>query len=218
MTAAAASPPAANYVAASPARQNAAPKPSEPAWEVALLFPPQGQWSEGDFLSLNSSRLVEYSFGNIEVVEMATQLHQDLVGYLYGALLIFVKSKNLGKVNFSPLPVKLFEGKIREPDVLFMTAEHDHRRQNEYWNGADLVMEVVSDNDRRRDLQTKRLEYAQAGIPEYWIIDPQTQEITVLALAGTQYEVAGTYRTGDRATSVLLAGFEVAVADVFAAK
>jgi Uma2 family endonuclease len=52
-----------------------------------------------------------------------------------------------------------------------------------YADGADLVIEVLS-KDRDRDLQMKRLEYAQAGIPEYWIGDPRDQRITVLRLAG----------------------------------
>lgn len=49
---------------------------------------------------------------------------------------------------------------------------NDLRRQDAYWTGADLAVEVVSEDDPGRDLITKRLEYAQAGIPEYWIVDP----------------------------------------------
>ena len=52
--------------------------------------------------------------------------------------------------------------------------------------GADLVIEVVSDQGRPRDLEIKRQEYAQAGIPEYWIVDPQLEQITVLALEGSR--------------------------------
>ena len=52
-----------------------------------------------------------------------------------------------------------------------MLAEHADRMAEEYWRGADLVMEVVSggEDDRRRDLETKVAEYARARIPEYWI-------------------------------------------------
>ena len=72
-------------------------------------------------------------------------------------------------------------------------------------------MEVVGDGFRYHDLQTKRREYALAGIPEYWIIDPLRQELTVLTLVGTGYEPAGIYRGGDRAASVVLPGFAVDV-------
>ena len=45
-----------------------------------------------------------------------------------------------------------------------------------------LVVEVIGEDDPERDLVTKRLEYAQAGIPEYWIVDPRTDTIDVLRL------------------------------------
>ena len=79
-------------------------------------------------------------------------------------------------------------------------------------------MEVVSDDDRRRDLETKRQEYAQAGIPEYWIVDPRLKRITVLWLDGAAYSVHGEFAEGTEATSRLLEGFKVNVAAALAAR
>jgi Uma2 family endonuclease len=78
-------------------------------------------------------------------------------------------------------------------------------------------MEVVSNSpeDRRRDLVTKRREYAQAGIPEYWIVDPQSQTVTVLGLDGRGYVEGGLYGQGETAQSVLLPEFAVAVNEIF---
>jgi Uma2 family endonuclease len=98
---------------------------------------------------------------------------------------------------------------------MFMLKANDHRRNNEFWEGADLVMEVVSDDDRRRDLEVKRFEYAQGKIPEYWIVDPRDLKITVLKLGQERYEEHGVFGTGEKATSSLLEGFEVSVRDVF---
>ena len=95
-----------------------------------------------------------------------------------------------------------------------MSAEHASRIGESFWEGADLVMEVVSDDDRRRDLETKRREYAQAGIPEYWIVDPEQGRITVLRLDGATYAVHGDFPLDAQATSTLLPGF---VLDVSAA-
>src|SRR5207245_2733128 len=143
--------------------------PGEPAWEVATLFPNQGHWSEGDYLQLPGNRLVEFTHGRIEVLPMPTEEHQAIVAFLYEMLLMFVRPAKLGTVRFAPLRVRIALGKFREPDLLFVLAAHDALRGNEFWTGADLVMEVVSNDDRRRDLETKRLEYARAGIAEYWI-------------------------------------------------
>ena len=65
-------------------------QPGEPAWEVALLFPNQGAWSEEEYLALNGNRLVEFSHGFIEVLPMPTTTHQLIVVFLFDALRAFV--------------------------------------------------------------------------------------------------------------------------------
>jgi Uma2 family endonuclease len=189
----------------------------QPTWEVALLFPEQGNWSEEEYLALPGNRLVEYSDGRLEVLPMPTTLHQWIVLFLYRALEAFGGSK-LGLALAAPLRVRLWPGKFREPDVVFMLNAHRDRIGQEFWHGADLVMEVVSDEpaDRRRDLVTKRREYARAGIPEYWIVDPKRKQITVLRLKGARYVAHGTFKSGQQARSHLLPGFSVDVAAALA--
>jgi Uma2 family endonuclease len=135
----------------------------QPAWQIAYLFPPQGHWSEEEYLALNGNRMVEFSNGHVEVLPLPKTSHQLLVAHLYGLLLAFAAARDLGTVLFAPLRVRLWRGKYREPDVVFMLNKHADRMGEEYWDGADLVMEVVSEDneDRRRDLDTKRREYAR---------------------------------------------------------
>ena len=80
-------------------------------------------------------------------------------------------------------------------------------------------MEIVSPGakNRERDLEIKRLEYAKAKIPEYWIIDPETRRILVLVVGKESYRVHGEFRPGEQATTVSRPGFSVDVAAVFAA-
>lgn len=189
----------------------------EPTWDIAELFPAQGTWSEQEYLDLNGNRLIEFSSGIVEVLTMPTMAHQLIVAYLHGLLSAFVARGNYGAVLFAPFRIRLWEAKYRQPDVMFMRAENASRTRNDFWDGADLVIEIVSEDDRRRDVKTKRFEYARAGIPEYWIVDPQHRLITVLKLDGQRYAVHGEYRDGDRAASALLPGFEVTAGDVFAA-
>jgi len=202
-----------------PTLTQALPEAPEPAWEVARLYPPQGGWSEEEYLDLPGSRLAEFDHGRIEVLDMPSEFHQLLVAFLYRALLAFTSKRSLGTVLFAPLPVKLWEGKLREPDVLFMRREHADRRQANYWRGADLVMEVMSPDDPKRDRDTKRREYALAGIPEFWLADPTERTVTVFTLppAADRYAVHGIFGLGERALSVSLPGFGVDVGEVFAA-
>jgi Uma2 family endonuclease len=178
-----------------------------------LARPARGAYTEQEYLALNSNCLIEFSHGWLEELPGPTTSHQLLVAYLYGCLLAFVSRRDLGTVLFAPLRVRLWRGKFREPDLVFMLKEHRDRIRDDYWVGTDLAMEVVSDEeeDRRRDLETKWLEYARAAISEYWIIDPRQECIMVLRLAGKHYVVHGEFTKGTVATSLLLPGFTVDV-------
>ncbi|MXY92046.1 MAG: Uma2 family endonuclease [Caldilineaceae bacterium SB0670_bin_27] len=188
---------------------------TELTWEIAQLFPAQGHWCEEEYLALDTNHLIELSHGQLEVLPMPTQSHQLLVIALFELLLNFVREGQLGTVLLAPMRVQLSPGKFREPDILFMRAEHDDRRSDRFWEGADLVMEIVCPDDPERDKVTKRREYAQAGIPEYWIVDPTNASITVLTLRGQEYALHAEFVTGETASSVLLEGFRVDVSDVF---
>jgi len=198
-----------------------APGQAEPAWGVAMLYPMQGDWSDGEYLRLTegTNRLVEITDGHIEVLAMPTSSHQRILFFLFAQLQTFITPRKLGEALFASLRVRIREGKFREPDIVFMLAEHCDRAGEEYWEGADLVMEVVSKDpeSRRRDLEDKPLDYAEAGIPEYWIVDPQEKQITVLALEGEQYIQHGKFTPGEQASSRLLDGFAVDVENVFQA-
>ena len=147
---------------------------------------------------------------------MPTWLHQLIVDFLHSNLKQFVKSRSLGFTAFAPLPVWIGKGLYREPDIVFAKANR-MRGSKEPPEGADLVMEVVSDSKeaRDRDFVKKRIDYASAGIPEYWIIDPSTETITVLVLVNGEYQLHGEFLPGMSATSVILSGFEVNVKSCF---
>ena len=106
-------------------------------------------------------------------------------------------------------------GKFREPDILMLLDASDPRYQDAYWLGADLVVEVVSPDRPERDTEEKVLDYAEAGIPEYWIVNPLDATITVLVLDGPAYRRHGHFQRGERATSHLLPSFSVSVDEVF---
>lgn len=202
---------------------NLMPAPHEPgpAWDIARLFPPQGAWSEFEYLSLteDTNWLVELTRGRVEVLAMPTMVHQLIVAYLYRVLMEHVESHKLGRALFAPLRVRLAPDVIREPDIVFMRAQNAARMKNDCWEGADLVVEVVSDDpeSRHRDLVRKRTEYAEAAIAEYWIVDPQEARITVLALEGSEYAVHAEAGGQGKVASRMLKGLEVEVGAVMEA-
>ena len=195
------------------------PKDFEPAWDLVSLYPPQGEWTDEDYLSfvdkLDTHRLIELVEGRIEVLPVPTEEHQDIILFLLDVLRAFVNPRKLGKVSFAGLRVRLRSKNFRQPDVVFLSAKHRAKRGNRFWKGADLAMEVVSEDDRSRDYVKKRADYAKAGIREYWIIDPTDRAITLLVLKARGYTERGVFKDGEQVESVLLPGFAVDVSSVF---
>lgn len=205
----------ASTVPTSPDKPETAP---EPAWDIARLFPPQGHWSEGSYLSFTESisQIVELVDGSIEVPEMPTKTHQQIVHALLSILLAFLRENQAGDAVAAPYRVRLRGNTFREPDIVVYTTAHLDRFGERYGEGADLVVEVISDDaaSRTRDYEDKRRDYEEAGIPEYWIVDPTAQKILVLGLDGPAYRVVSEVGLGAEAVSQVLGGFRVSVGAV----
>jgi Uma2 family endonuclease len=185
----------------------------EPTWEIARLFPPQGEWSEEEFFALESNHLIEYSDGFLEVLPMPKIFHQLILQFLYKQLDSFVAANKLGTVVVSGYKVRLRARKYREPDILFIKAANRSRIKKQFCERVDLAIEVVSEENRAHDIETKREEYARAGITEYWIVDAERGTITVLVLKARErtYVVHGLFRKGEAAASKGLPGFVIDV-------
>jgi Uma2 family endonuclease len=184
--------------------------------DLAVL---QGMWSVEQYLALTAqtNRLLEYTDGVIEVLPMPTDKHQSISLFLLLCFLAFVRPRG-GVAFYAPLRLEIRPGKFREPDLLILTRSDDPRRQNDYWRGADLVVEIVSPDNPARDLEEKPRDYAEAGIPEYWIVNPLDETVTVLTLSAGSYAEYGVFRRGDEARSKLLDGFTVRVDQIFDAR
>lgn len=190
------------------------------SWEegdqlVLNLDPLQGHWSEEQYLLLSNqtNRLLEFTDGHIEVLPLPTDKHQAISRLLFFALFAFVQRLG-GTVFYAPLRVQVRAGKFREPDLLVLLDENDPRRQNAFWLGADLVVEIVSPDNPERDTEEKPLDYAATGIPEYWIVNPLKSTLSVLVLEGDSYIEHGVFQRGQHATSKLLDGFTIQVDEV----
>lgn len=189
---------------------------SEPAWAIATLFPSQGDWGEEEYLAFSTERpLVELCNGAIEVLPMPTDGHQRVLDALF--LLVATQARAAGgRARSAGIRVRIKAGVFRQPDIVYLGPTRQHLRGEEHWLGADLVVEVVSGSpsDRVRDLVTKRREYAEAGIPEYWIIDPQEETITVLQLDGDAYVELCVGKRGSVVNSKILPELSVAVSEI----
>lgn len=188
-------------------------------WELVDSFPRQGEWTAEEYLAIDSQRLIEFDRGVLEFLPMPTAGHQLILGFLYGLLSSWCARSNQASPLFAPIPVAVAPNRYREPDLLL--PGHSPRSDDQGIDSPRLVVEIVSSGSRsrQRDLVHKRADYAAAGIPEYWIVDPEAETITVLTLPSgvAEYAVHGEFRPGEMASGKLLEEFTVDVAACFAA-
>lgn len=187
----------------------------DPVWELAALFPHQGEWTEEAYLAVACQPGIEFVDGILEFLPVPTEFQQILVAYFYDVIRTIVGQRGL--VLFSGLRVQVRPGKIREPDVVLMLHENRAKRTNRFWLGADLAVEIVSEDDPQRDYEVKRVEYAAAGIREYWIVDPRDESVTLLVLEDGQssYTEAGRFQGDQLCQSRLLAELSLTSQEIF---
>ncbi len=175
-------------------------------WMALASAPQPRKMTYEEFLSwADEDTLAEWVDGEVIMTSPASNRHQDLVRFLTAVLSIYVESHDLGQVRPAPFQMKLEHG--REPDLLFVARAHLDRLKETYLDGpADLVVEIISPESMARDRGEKFYEYAQGGVPEYWLIDPQTEWAEFYRLVQGRYRPAFSGREG-RYEAQVLPGF-----------
>jgi Uma2 family endonuclease len=115
----------------------------------------------------------EWVDGEVIVFMTPKTRHQDLFSFLFMLLKMYVDLRQLGRVDAEPYTMQILDRKaLRKPDIFFVKSEHLDRITTERLEGpADLVIEIVSEDSVARDRREKLAQYAEAGIPEYWIVE-----------------------------------------------
>ena len=142
--------------------------------------------------------------------------HQNLIDYLVRMINNFLDTTDplLGAI-VSGIGVILSETRAPTPDAVYLKAGKGHLIQGSFVEGVpDLVVEVLS-SDRSRDLVLKRDWYHEAGIPEYWIMDPAADSLSVLEWTKTGYFLRAVFGRGDILTTSTIPGFELQMSMLF---
>jgi Uma2 family endonuclease len=125
------------------------------------------RWTADAYFELDGAYIVEFCRGTVEILPMPTTTHRRVAQRMNYALLTHVHGGGArGDVYFAGTHVKVGNDVFREPDVLFVPEEWRHLVHEQFVERAALVVEVVSEFNRKHDVETKRTEYENAGIPE----------------------------------------------------
>lgn len=152
-----------------------------------LSAPPRPLMTFEEFLRSPYER-AEWVAGEVFELSPENLAHQGVGGFLYVTLSTYVEHRALGSVMYGILMKTGPHLAGRVPDVMFVAREHEHRLRRNYVDGpADLVIEIVSPDSVTRDRETKRREYEQGGVREYWLVDPLEGRVLFLALEDGRY-------------------------------
>lgn len=153
--------------------------------------------------------------GELVVTPSPIPAHQLVSRNLFRHLDRYVSAGDLGETMYAPVDVRLTRDNVFIPDIIFIARDRMHIIGPKTIDAApDLVIEILSSGTRRRDLTVKRDLYARFGVQEYWIVDPDTRTVTVLALTGETYETIP-LTDGGMVQSRVLSGLELDLVAVF---
>jgi Uma2 family endonuclease len=169
-----------------------------------------------DYMNLPEGIFAELIEGEIFVTPSPAFDHQQVIGELFVALREYVRSREAGALAMAPLDVHLPSGDVVQPDLVFVAAGNRSAIQKWVRGVPDLLVEVVSADRPERDRLVKRDLYARNGVPEYWIVDPESRSVEVLVLESGRYAPHGYFEVGDSLTSRSLPGFTLPLEGVFA--
>jgi Uma2 family endonuclease len=145
--------------------------------------------------------------------------HQAIVTNLVGMIWGYLRQQPVGRVFTAPFDVILSNFDVVEPDLLFLTHERLGEITTSPWvKGApSLVVEIGSPSTRKRDATIKCRLYERSGVDEYWIVDPELDEIDVYRNVSGRFDRVAqlTLESGEVLTTPLLPGLKLPLSTIF---
>lgn len=144
--------------------------------------PRLGAYRFDDFMELiQSDQKADLIDGSIHLASPQSVEENDLVGWLLTVLGQYLEEKKLGEITVNRVAYRLNESNAPEPDLGVVLTPRLRILRGGYVDGApDVAVEIVSPDSVERDYEDKRLKYEEAGVKEYWILDPDEQRATFL--------------------------------------
>jgi Uma2 family endonuclease len=182
-----------------------------------VSIPVRDTYTYADYALLPEGAPYQLIAGKLIVTPAPTPYHQMISIRLQTRLFRFVEERNLGVVLEAPIDVYLEETETYQPDIIYIAGDRLHIIEQARINGApDLVVEILSPSTAYYDLKKKARKYAEHGVKEYWIVDPEEKSIELYR--GVEGAFVREERVEETGTvkSRLLEGFEVEAPELFA--
>ncbi len=192
---------------------------------IIAQFPKKRKWVFADLLNeyiFPKEHFVKIEIINFKIYVMPdpSTLHQQVLSDLLTFMNFYVKMNKLGRTLIAPVAVKLDEGNVVKPDLLYISIarlqENPNLIEAQSVNAApDLVVEVISPANYKKIREAKKLRYAQNGVLEYWEVKPKKKSITVEVLQQGEYVLFSEAKKTGTIHSKVLEGFSLELEQLF---
>ena len=142
-----------------------------------------GPYREADYFALPDDPRCELLYGRLLVTPAPTARHQHIVVRIV-RVLVDCADRHEDQALVSPVDVIFADHSVVQPDVIYVRKERAAIVRERVEGAPDLVVEVLSPGTARRDIGEKLRLYAEAGVAEYWIVDPVHSTFEFLTNAG----------------------------------
>ena len=188
------------------------------ATSVTYQWPAQGAWTYDDYARLpDDGWRYEVIGGELHMSPAPNAEHQSIVAALVHLLREFVRQHDLGRVLVAPIDVMLPDlASPVQPNVLLILKANLGIIRQRVEGVPDLIIEVLSPGTARHDRYTKYHLYAEAGVREYWIIDPQAGAADIYTRRGSGFVPLGHYERGGEIRSELLPALRLPMNELLA--
>lgn len=167
--------------------------------------PARVTWTYADYrLMPDDGKRYEIIEGDLLVTPAPTTTHQTVSKRIQLALMLQIEEKGLGAVFDAPIDLIASETTTVQPDLVVVRQQRRNIITERGIEGPpDLVVEILSPTTERVDRSRKRKLYAAIGVAEYWIADPTSHTVEVLALHAEGYRTVGVFGPGQALRSTL---------------
>ncbi len=179
------------------------------------------KYTYADYLTWKFEERVELLRGYVFKMSPAPNLrHQKIVGDIYGSIWTFLKKEKC-QVFIAPFDVRLPVPKKKNPTTVLqpdITVVCDEKKLDvQGCNGSpDLVVEVLSPGNTKKEMKSKLEIYQEAKIPEYWIVNPEHEFVIIYTLNETgKYISSLPYTSDDKIESQSIKGFRLDLGEIF---
>jgi Uma2 family endonuclease len=178
------------------------------------------EWTYEDYLAFPEEGPLRYEVidGELYTTPAPTPRHQRIIGKLFRITDVFLMQNPLGEMFLAPIDVIFAHSPLQymEPDLVYVSNERSAIVTEQNIQGApDLVVEVLSRTTSLRDRREKRSLYERFGVPEYWIVDPETKTVQIFRLVEGHFMAPLDLCKTDILESPLLPGLSVSFSVVF---